>query len=68
MMLASIVAGLVLAGTPGEERSRQYDERRVSSLEELRFAVVDRYYGSYGHLPDTLADAQKAIGYPDQSV
>jgi hypothetical protein len=55
VVLAAVVAGFLALGSPGEERLRQLDQRRI---EDLR-AIADDVMGIYGAadggvLPDSL--------------
>lgn len=52
----AIVAGLMVAGSPAEQRRLKLDERRVSDLQSLARAL-ERRHASTGHLPARLGDA-----------
>jgi hypothetical protein len=52
---AAVVAGLVIAGSPAEQRLLRLDERRVSELQELARRAEDRWE-SDGRLPDTAGE------------
>lgn len=52
-VLVAIVAGLLAIGTPGEARLKKLDERRVSDLEAISFAV-NGYWSRHDSLPQTL--------------
>lgn len=53
VVLAAIVAGVYLIGSPGEARLVRMDERRVEDFRAARQAV-DRYWTAHGHLPPSL--------------
>ena len=52
-MLAAIVAGLIVSGSPQRQRELRFDERRVSDLRGLSNAV-SRHYRETRRLPETL--------------
>ena len=41
VVAATVVAGLGLAGSPGEERARRLDERRIQDLKDLARRIED---------------------------
>ena len=55
VMLATIVAGLWINGTPGYQRMRAQDERRASLLTGLA-TRLEAHVSRYGTLPDNLAE------------
>ncbi len=55
----SVIAGLMTAGSPNEERLRRFDDQRISNLEQIRFGAIDSFYTDRGELPQTLEEAQK---------
>ena len=57
----SVAAGLVLVGSPSEERARKLDERRVEDLRRLSSAV-DLYRSRRGSLPASLTEASRETG------
>ncbi len=59
--LAAIVAGLVLLGSPAQERARRLDERRVQDLLVIAGAV-DLYWTRRGALPSSLDDLSSEPG------
>ncbi len=54
-VIAAVIAGLFLIGTPGEERARRLDEARLRELQQLRTAI-DVHVIREGALPESLAD------------
>ena len=52
-VLSSVIVGIFLLGPPSEWRLRQLDERRVSDLRELSYAIDD-YWARAGVLPVSL--------------
>lgn len=66
VFVAAIVAGLVISGSPAEQRRLRADERRVSDLQQLSRAV-ERYYIQTERLPrelDTLVNGWISSGLP----
>lgn len=51
----AVVYGLFLVGTPAQQRLIQFDERRVSDLQQITFAI-DSYWERNKRLPETLGD------------
>lgn len=50
----AVVAGLLLAGSPAEERDRRVDALRLAALQQLA-SVISVYYEESGALPAQLA-------------
>lgn len=61
-VVAVIILGLTMVGTPGQERARQYDEQRVNELQNMANAV-DAYFGRMKKLPETLSVLQNQREY-----
>ncbi|MCR4256685.1 MAG: hypothetical protein NUW08_03195, partial [Candidatus Uhrbacteria bacterium] len=60
-VLAVLVAGLWLGGSPAQERARRVDAARVSDFQSISNAI-DQYYTANSNLPpdlDTLARARE---------
>lgn len=53
VVVAAVIAGLFLIGSPAEERARRVDARRVDALRQIS-GVVDLYWTRHGRLPDSL--------------
>jgi hypothetical protein len=51
----AVVYGLILVGTPAQQRIIQFDERRVSDLNQITHAI-DSYWERNGNVPATLED------------
>jgi len=49
----TIIAGFFFAGSPYQERLRQFDQRRINDLQSIQFQVTD-YWQSKQILPPTL--------------
>jgi len=50
-----VLYGLILVGTPAQQRLLQFDERRVSDLQQITFAI-DAYWDRNKKLPESLED------------
>lgn len=62
-VLASIVSGFMIIGSPFTQRLRLFDERRVNDLQNIQWQVVN-YYQKKAELPKSLADLNDSIsGY-----
>ncbi|MFH1423516.1 MAG: DUF5671 domain-containing protein [Candidatus Nealsonbacteria bacterium] len=53
VVVASIVAGFFIIGTPGEQRARRFDEQRVGDLQSLQGQIVN-YWIQKEALPSGL--------------
>jgi hypothetical protein len=52
-VIAAVVGGLFLIGSPAEERARRLDSRRVTDLQRIR-AATDLYWTRHSRLPASL--------------
>jgi type II secretory pathway pseudopilin PulG len=60
--VAAVVAGgLYMLGSPGEERVRKMDERRLGDLQRLRLAI-DLYRTRHGRLPASIDELSREAG------
>lgn len=55
VVLASIVIGFMVVGSPAEQRARRYDNQRVQDLQNIQWQVVN-YWQQKGRLPETLQE------------
>ena len=55
VVVAAIVTGIVILGSPSEERARRLDQVRVSELEGIKTAV-EFYQRANGRLPASLSE------------
>ncbi|KKP59136.1 MAG: hypothetical protein UR53_C0008G0006 [Candidatus Magasanikbacteria bacterium GW2011_GWC2_34_16] len=60
VVLASIVMGFFIVGTPKDQRNRRFDEQRISDLQIIQNQVVD-YWVKKNTLPKNLIDLQDNI-------
>lgn len=58
---AAVAAGMLVMGSPGEERARQLDERRVEHLAGIARAV-DLYWTRHARLPASLDELGSEVG------
>jgi hypothetical protein len=59
IMLAAVVAGLVIAGSPHDERMRKADQQRVSDLQQISYSV-EAYMNTNGELPPSLEELARS--------
>ncbi|TAK05654.1 hypothetical protein EPO33_00710 [Patescibacteria group bacterium] len=59
---AAAIGGLFVAGSPSQERARQFDARRINDLQQLSQAV-DQYWTRNARLPEALTDLQNRREY-----
>jgi type II secretory pathway pseudopilin PulG len=60
--IAAVAAGLFVLGSPGEERVRRLDERRVQDLASIAQAI-DVYWTRHARLPASIAELrQEPVG------
>ena len=55
VVVSSVSYGIYLVGSPGSQRTLKFDDRRVSSLNDISFAVAS-YWEDNARLPEELAD------------
>ena len=55
VVLATIVSGFAIVGTPGELREYREDDRRIGDLQSIQWGVIDRWQ-SEQQLPASLAE------------
>ncbi len=54
-VVAAIVGGLLVAGTPSQERARQFDSRRINDIQQITNAI-DQYWTRNKKLPGDLSE------------
>ncbi|PCI29826.1 hypothetical protein COB55_01250 [Candidatus Wolfebacteria bacterium] len=63
VVLALVVGGFVIMGTPGEQRDLRFDQQRVQHLENIQRQVVS-YWQDKGSIPTRIKDLNDSIrGY-----
>jgi hypothetical protein len=63
----ALVGGFILSGTPGNERLRRMDERRLSHLQQIAYAA-DAYWKAEGHVPEKLETLTKSRQFSLESI
>ncbi len=66
IILASIVWGFSVLGSPATQRLLKYDEQKVNDLMNLK-NNIDSYYPSHSSLPDTLEEDGYIMGLDPQT-
>ena len=54
-IVAAVAAGLIILGSPAQERERRIDDRRVADLHGIA-AATDHYWTRHSRLPASLDD------------
>lgn len=57
-VVAAVIAGLFLAGSPEKERIRLADEQRINDLQQISYAM-DVFWNAEGILPASLPELAK---------
>ena len=61
LILATILSGFLIIGTPGQVRSYRFDDQKVSDLLNIQSEIVS-YWQSEGSLPTKLSDLSDSLG------
>ena len=61
VVVASVAAGVVVMGTPGEQRLRRLDARRVEDLRDLSWAI-NHFHDTRDALPASLSVIESETG------
>lgn len=59
IVAAAVVTGLILGGSPVEERLRRFDQERISRLQQIQSVVIESFVAQFGRLPETLDEAMR---------
>ena len=63
LVIAAIVGGFLIVGSPATQRALRFDEQRVTDLQNIQWQVVS-YWQQQGKLPQALSDLSDSIsGY-----
>lgn len=54
-VVAVILGGLIISGSPKEERARQFDAQRLGELQQISYAI-DAYWNYEGKLPESAVE------------
>ena len=68
LVLAAIIYGFFVMGSPATQRSLRFDERRISDLSTVQNEIVYRFWQSKGRLPATLDELVDPISFPSLPV
>ena len=60
VVLASIIAGFFIIGTPAEQRQRRFDEQRITNLQILQDQIIN-YWVRKEVLPQNLSELEDSI-------
>lgn len=60
VVVASIILGFFIVGTPADQRERRFDEQRIGDLQALQSQIVD-YWTKKDNLPSSLNDLEDNI-------
>lgn len=60
LVLAAIVFGFIMMGSPKMQRSIRFDDQRTSDLQSIQWQIVN-YYQQFGKLPANLEDMRDPI-------
>lgn len=65
VLIASIIAGFFIVGSPRQQRLMRFDEMRISHLQTIQSQIVNNYWMQKGRLPEKLDDLKDSIsGFP----
>lgn len=67
VVVAAVVGGFVLIGSPSHERMRRLDIRRVADLRRIA-AALDEYWTRHGTLPSSLETLKQKRGVAIETV
>jgi len=60
VVLAALVGGFLLMGSPSTQRKQRFDERRVSDLQNIQYQVIN-FYQRKGSLPNNLDELKDPL-------
>ena len=63
LLIAAIVGGFFVVGTPGYQRDRRFDERRVSDLQSIQGQVIN-YWTQKRMLPEDIGIVGRFYSWP----
>jgi hypothetical protein len=58
---ATVIWGLIMTGSPEQQREKKFDVKRISDLQEIA-GSIDLYYTRHNTLPDNLDTLDKEPG------
>lgn len=60
VVLASIVGGFFIVGSPAVQRQRRFDDQRISDLQAIQYEIIN-YWQLKEKLPENLSDLKNSI-------
>jgi hypothetical protein len=61
VVVASVLWGLLIIGSPEQQREKKFDEKRIADLQGIA-GSLDRYVTRHKSLPENLDDLEKEPG------
>lgn len=61
VILAALVSGFFIVGSPAQQRDRRFDDQRTSDLQSIQSDIVYSYYMSKQKLPTSLSDLKNDV-------
>lgn len=61
LVVAVIVGGFLIVGSPATARALRFDEQRVNNLQSIQSEIVYTYWSQKGKLPQKLSDLNDSI-------
>jgi hypothetical protein len=61
LVIATVLSGFLIIGTPGQIRLYRFDDQKVSDLQNIQSEVVN-YWQTYAALPASLSNLSDSIG------
>lgn len=61
VVLASIVLGFFLVGSPAEQRKVRFDDQRISDLSQIQYEITNYYQTKNGTLPESLTSLTNTL-------
>jgi len=61
LVVATVLSGFLIIGTPSQVRSYRFDDQKVSDLQNIQSEIVS-YWQSDGTLPAKLSDLSDSVG------
>ncbi|MBU6214625.1 hypothetical protein KGM48_02160 [Patescibacteria group bacterium] len=62
LALATVLAGFVIVGTPGQARLARFDAQKVADLQNIQYRVIN-YWQAKQVLPTTIGDLANSLSY-----
>jgi hypothetical protein len=61
LIIATLIAGFFIMGTPGQVRLYRFDDQKVNDLQNIQYQVIN-YFQQKEELPETLKDLEDPLG------